>query len=92
MAHLIVQLNDRWRVSDDPPQWTLEERDGKAREKATGWAARKFIRDRDHLLRRIGELCGRVDPTALAAIRCWSVGYVSWKATQPGYGMPGKPG
>ncbi len=42
-------------------------------------AGRKFIRNRDHLLRRIGELCGEVDPAAVETIRSWPVGYVTWK-------------
>ena len=54
MADALVQLNASWRVADDPPQWTIEQRKG------SGWRARKFIRDCDHLLRRIGELCGVV--------------------------------
>ncbi len=69
MAGLLVQLNADWRVSDDPPQWALQCRDGHAREKASGWAGRKFIRDRDHLLRRISESCGEVDPAAVMAGR-----------------------
>ena len=45
----------------------------------SGWRARKFIRDTDHLLRRIGEMCGDVDPTAIETIRSWPNGYVTWK-------------
>ena len=79
MAGLLVQLNADWRVSDDPPQWALQFRDGHAREKASGWAGRKFIRDRDHMPRRIVESCGEVDPAAVETIRSWPVGYVTWK-------------
>ncbi len=79
MADLLVQLNANWRVADDPPQWALQSRDGPKREKASGWAGRKFIRDRDHLLRRIGEMCGTVDPNGIEVIRSWPVGYVTWK-------------
>ena len=73
MAEQLVQLNENWRVADDPPQWTLEQRKG------SGWRARKFIRNRDHLLRRIGELCGRTDPAAIETIKSWPDGYVTWK-------------
>ena len=63
------QVNANWRVADDPPQWALQCPDGSQREKASGWAGRKFIRNRDHLLRCIGELCGKVDPQAIAIIK-----------------------
>ena len=82
MAEPLVQLNDSWRGSGDPPQWTIERREGKPREKNDGWQACKFIRKRDHLLRRIGELCGRVDPKALETIRSWPPGYVQWKCRE----------
>ncbi len=26
MADALIQLNDSWRVSDDPPQWVMEKR------------------------------------------------------------------
>lgn len=74
MTDSLVQLNTNWRVADDPPQWTIEQRKG------SGWRARKFIRNRDHLLRRIGELCGRSDPAAIETIKSWPDGYVTWKA------------
>ena len=79
MAGALVQLNTNWRVADDPPQWALQCRDGNMREKASGWAGRKFVRDRDHLLERIDELCGNVDPQAIEIIQSWPVGYVTWK-------------
>ncbi len=79
MAVALVQLNDAWRVADDPPQWALQSRDGPQREKASGWAGRKSIRDRDHLLHRIDELCGNVDRHAIEIIEAWPVGYVTWK-------------
>ncbi len=79
MADALVELNTDWRVADDPPQWAIQCRDGIQREKASGWAGRKFIRDRDHLLCRIGEMCGVVDPNGIEVIRSWPVGYVTWK-------------
>ena len=80
MADEIAKLNANWRVADDPPQWALQCRSGNPGERTSGWIGRKFIRDRDHLLRRIDELCGNVDPQAIEIIRSWPVGYVTWKA------------
>ena len=77
MTDSLVQLNDSWRVADDPPQWTLERRNS-----ATRWQAVKYIRGRDHLLRRIHELCGDVDSQALEVIRSWPTGYVQWKCRE----------
>ncbi len=79
MADVLIQLNDSWRVADDPPQWAIRCRDGPKREKASGWAGRKFIRDRDHLLERIDELCGEINPDAIEIIRSWPDGYATWK-------------
>ena len=79
MADVLIQLNANWRVADDPPQWTIEQRVSKPSGKDSGWRARKFIRRRDHLLRCIGEICGGVDPKAVETIRSWPPGYVSWK-------------
>ncbi len=79
MAEPLVQLNANWRVADDPPQWALRCRDGSPREKASGWTGRKFIRDRDHLLERIDELCGEINPDAIEIIRSWPDGYTTWK-------------
>ncbi len=80
MADALIQLNDSWRVADDPPQRVLEKRVRKPQPgKTSGWRARKYIRTEDHLLRRIGEMCGIVDPEAIEIIRSWPRGYVSWK-------------
>ena len=79
MADVLIQLNSIWRIADDPPQWTIEQRVSKPSGKDSGWRARKFIRGRDHLLRRIGEICGTVDPKAVEIIRSWPPGYVLWK-------------
>ncbi len=83
MTEAILQLNTDWRVADDPPQWALQQRVGNSSSsKDSGWRGRKFIRNRDHLLRRIGELCGEVDPGAVEIIRSWPEGYVTWKARE----------
>ncbi len=82
MAESLVQLNADWRVADDPPQWTLEQRIGNASAKDSGWRARKFIRATDHLLKCIGEMCGDVPTAAIETIRSWPHGYVTWKAKE----------
>ncbi len=82
MADALVQLNATWRVADDPPQWTLEQRTSNPSAKDSGWRARKFIRNSEHLLRRIGEMCGDVGPAAIEIIRSWPNGYVTWKAKE----------
>ncbi len=82
MAEPLVQLNTNWRVADDPPQWTVEQRIGNPSARDSGWRARKFIRNTDHLLKRIAEMCGDVDPAAIEIIRSWPTGYVTWKATE----------
>ena len=51
----------------------------KRTDKDSGWRGRKFIRDRDHLLRCIDELCGEIDPGAMEIINSWPDGYVTWK-------------
>ena len=79
MAEPLIQLNASWRVADDPPQWTLQYRKGNPRGRTSGWVGRKFIRDRDHLLERIDELCGTVDPEAIETIESWPDGYATWK-------------
>ncbi len=79
MAEPLVLLNDSWRVADDPPQWSLQYRKGNPRGRTSGWVGRKYIRDREHLLDRIEELCGNVDPQAIETIQSWPVGYAKWK-------------
>jgi len=68
MSEVIVTLNGRWRVTNDPLQWILEVRRGRSRAKASGWSGRRFHRQRTALMRSIRELCGEVDPTALAVL------------------------
>ena len=79
MAEPLVQLNASWRVADDPPQWSLQYRKGNPRGRTSGWVGRKYIRDREHLLHRIDELCGEVDPQAIETIQSWPDGYATWK-------------
>jgi len=60
-----VVLNDRWRIQDDPLQWLLQRRTGKADKKHSGWSNRSFCRTREGLLRCVREYCGIVDAEAL---------------------------
>ncbi len=83
MTDSLVQLNDSWRIADDPPQWVLEKRVREPQPgKTSGWQARKYIRTTAHLLKRIGEMCGTVDSEAIEIIRSWPRGYVTWKARE----------
>ncbi len=82
MTDFLVRLNGSWRVSDDPPQWVIEQRIGNASVKDSGWRARKFIRTNDHLLQCIGEMCGDVDQAAIETIQSWPSWYVTWKVME----------
>jgi hypothetical protein len=67
---LITGISDRWRIEDDGMlQWILAMRSGRKTGKATGWKGKRFCRWRRALIRDIGELCGPVDPAAMAIIR-----------------------
>ena len=65
---LVVQLNDRWRVIDEPIQWILQVRKGRPSTRSSGWRGEHFCRQRTSLLRCIREYCGDVDPAAVATI------------------------
>ena len=65
---LVAQLNERWRVVDDPLQWKLQRKKGNARKRNSGWQDRSFCRTRDGLLRCVCEYCGEVEPAALAKL------------------------
>ena len=66
---LIAQLNERWRVVDDPLQWILQRRKGNPRSKNSGWSCRSFLRTREGLLCRIREYCCPPDQGELRSIR-----------------------
>jgi hypothetical protein len=66
---LVVQLNERWRVIDDPLQWILQRKKGNSRTKNTGWSCRFFCLSRDGLLQSVREYCGEIDPDARAKLR-----------------------
>ncbi|MGD9868088.1 MAG: hypothetical protein AB7U38_08855 [Hyphomicrobiales bacterium] len=65
---VIANLNDSWRIVDDPLQWILERRKGGPRTKATGWISRSFCASKLGLTRCIPAYCGPVDPDALAVV------------------------
>jgi hypothetical protein len=65
---LIAQLNENWRLVDDPLQWILQRRKGNPRKKNSGWRERSFCRTRAGLLRCVRESCGEVDDNALAQL------------------------
>jgi hypothetical protein len=46
---LLAQLNERWRVVDDPLQWRLQKKKGNLRDKNSGWDNRSFCRTKDDL-------------------------------------------
>jgi hypothetical protein len=54
---LLAQLNERWRVVDDPLQWILQQKKGNTRSKNSGWRSHSFCRTREALLRGIREYC-----------------------------------
>jgi len=66
---LIAQLNENWRVVDDPLQWILQRRKGSPRAKNSGWRNRSFCTTREGLLRCIRECIGETDVDAFAELR-----------------------
>jgi hypothetical protein len=80
---LDIRLNRQWRVTADSRQWILENRIGPG-----GWQERKFRVDRDGLIRRIGELCGPVNPEALRTIAAWDPLFAVWAARRNGWLAP----
>ena len=65
MKSVLVDLNDRWRVVNDPLQWIVEYRDGKL------WRAVFFPTTRPVLLRDIGEKGIDATTEALEYIATW---------------------
>jgi hypothetical protein len=58
---LVAQLNESWRVIDDPLQWRLQRKKGNSREKNSGWVDRSFCTTREGLLRRVREYCNEAN-------------------------------
>jgi len=80
--HLVGQLNEQWRVVDDPLQWILQKRKGKARNKSSGWQGRSFCRTREALLRCIREYCGDVAAENLDTICVLPDLHPDWEKSQ----------
>jgi hypothetical protein len=66
---LVAQLNESWRVIDDPLQWILQRRKGNPRKKNSGWRSRSFCRTREALLCCIREYCCSPDQGQSRCIR-----------------------
>ena len=91
---LIAQLNETWRVVDNPLQWILQRKKGSPRQKNSGWQSRSYCRTREGLLRCIRECCcspdqGQlrciqqyrgVDAAALQQIRSLPEWHIDWHA------------
>jgi hypothetical protein len=73
-AAVITQLNERWRVRDDPLQWILERRTGDQ------WQSRSFCRTKAGLLRCVREYCSAVDAVAALTLRVLPDRHVDWEA------------
>ena len=88
---LVTQLNESWRVIDDPLQWILQRKKGNPRKKNPGWRDRSFCRTRDALLRCVREYCGEVDPSALATLKALSDWHPDWdrRRQRANLGVPG---
>lgn len=65
---VIAQLNEAWRVVDDPLQWIIQRKKGNPRNKSSGWRNRAFCRTREALLRGIREYCCLPDQGELRCI------------------------
>jgi hypothetical protein len=65
---LVAQLNETWRVVDEPLQWIPQRRKGNPRSKNTGWQNRSFCRTREALLRCVREYCCSPDEGQLRSI------------------------
>ena len=72
----LAVLNDRWRVVDEGLQWILQVRKGRPTAKSSGWQHRCYHVERPALLRSIRELCGDVDPDALAVLETLPERYI----------------
>lgn len=66
---IVALLDTGWRVIEcrDSIQWIVQRRAGK-RHGQTRWESRCFCRTREGLLRRVRELAGGLDATALAIL------------------------
>jgi hypothetical protein len=65
---LVAQLNERWRVVDDPLQWILQRRKGNPRARNSGWRDRSFCRMKYALMGCISKHCGEIDAGARSTV------------------------
>jgi len=65
---LVAQLNESWRVVDDPLQWILQRRKGNPRSKNQGWMSRSYCTTQGALLRCVDAYCRDVEPAAVATL------------------------
>jgi hypothetical protein len=75
---LVAQLNERWRVIDDPLQWILQWKKGNPRKKNSGWRGRSFCRTREALLRCVAGYFGKIDANALAQLKSLPDWHPDW--------------
>jgi hypothetical protein len=76
---LVAQLNENWRVVDDPLQWILQRRKGKPRTRNSGWRDRSFCRKRYALLGCISQYCGKIDAGALSTLEALPGCHPDWE-------------
>lgn len=69
---ILVELNPGWAVGYNEWHWILLQRTGKT------WRGRKFIVERNHLLKCISELVPEARKTALTTIRSWPQYFAVW--------------
>jgi len=84
-TRIVAQLNESWRVVDDPSRWRLQRKKGNSRKKNPGWRDRSFCTTREGLLRCICEHCGKVESAALAALSALPDDHGSAHFKQSGY-------
>ena len=67
-SHVLVSLNDRWRVivCKDGIQWILQF--AKKNGATVQWRSRSYFRRRDALIRVSAEFAGEIDPIAAAIL------------------------
>jgi hypothetical protein len=73
---LVAQLNENWRVVDDPLQWILQRKKGNPRSKNTGWRDQSFCRMREGLLRCIRERIAK--QVVLQHVRALPDWHIDW--------------
>jgi hypothetical protein len=79
---LTLQLNENWRIVDDPLQWILQRRKGNPRKRNSGWQDRSFCTTREGLLRCVRENCGEVDDDALTKLQVLPEFHADWEPSR----------